>query len=306
MDSVEQNTTITKNLLEKPVDRSLNPSATTGYRNTRLWAQVAAQAMPPLSEAAFLSTFTAQSIKGRHINLSTPDDRRVVVKLDSTHIDHYRTLTPSALRNQVTNQIHTLTDPKIVTIQVAAAKQLRSRDLAIYTQTVAEKEALQANPSWAKAFRASKVVATTYGVIANRIPVNSIQMDDQKQMIACIQAENHKIRNEKDIPISYVGWLCVPKYAAGSMVVEFKDAEQANVALQTDLVWDSEYKKTELYNRACQIQECFCCHKYGHISAQYSGQQKCGIYAEGHRSEDCPSKDLGKRKCTSCGGPYRA
>lgn len=103
MDSVEQNTTITKNLLEKPVDRRSNPSATTGYQNTRLWAQVAAQAMPPLSEASFPSTFMAQSIKGRHINLSTPDNRRVVVKLDSTHIDHYRTLTPSALRNQVTN-----------------------------------------------------------------------------------------------------------------------------------------------------------------------------------------------------------
>ncbi|KAA6406836.1 MAG: hypothetical protein FRX48_09334 [Lasallia pustulata] len=246
MDSVEQNTTITKNLLEKPVDRSSNPSATIGYQNTRLWAQVAAQAMPPPSEASFPSTFAAQSTKGIHIDLSTPDDRRVVIKLDSIHIDHYRTLTPRALRNQVANHIHTSTDPKIATIRVAAAKQLRSRDLAIYTQTVTEKEALQANPGWAKAFGASK-----------------------KQTIACIQAENHKIGNEKDIPISYVGWLCVPKRAAGSMVVEFKDAEQVNVALQTGLVWDLEYKKTELYDRACQILE----------------------------SEDCPSKDLGKRKC---------
>ncbi len=123
--------------------------------------------------------------------------------------------------------------------------------MAIYTQTVAEKEALQTNPSWAKAFRASKVVATTYSVIAHGIPANSIQMDNQKQTIACIQAENHKIENEKDILISYVGWLCVSKRAAGSMVVEFTDAEQANVALQTGLIWDSEYKKMELYNRAC-------------------------------------------------------
>ena len=50
-------------------------------------------------------------------------------------------------------------------------------------------------------------------------------MDDQKQTIARIQAENHKIGNEKDIPISYVGWLCVPKRAAGSMVVEFTDGQ---------------------------------------------------------------------------------
>ena len=306
MDSVEQNTTITKNLLETPVDRSSNSSATTGYRNTRLWAQVAAQAMPPPSAASFPSTFAAQSTEGTHIDLSTPDDRRVVVKLDPTHIDHCRTLTPKALRDRVTSHIQAATDPNIASIRVAAAKQLRSGDLAIYTQTVAEKEALQTNPSWAKAFGASKVVATTYGVIAHGIPANSIRMDNQKQTIARIQAENHKIENEKDIPISYVGWLCVPKRAAGSMVVEFTDAEQANVALQTGLIWDSEYKKTELYNRACRIQECFRCHRYGHISAQCGGQQKCGICAEGHRSEDCPSKDLGKRKCASCGGPHRA
>ena len=31
MDSVKQNTTIMKNLLETPVDRSLNSSAITGY-----------------------------------------------------------------------------------------------------------------------------------------------------------------------------------------------------------------------------------------------------------------------------------
>jgi len=92
------------------------------------------------------------------------------------------------------------------------------------------------------------------------------------------------------------------------MVVEFANAEQANLALQTGLIWDSEYKKTELYDRACRIQECFKCHKYGHISAQCGGTKKCGICAEGHRSEDCPSTDLGSstRKCASCGGPHKA
>ena len=131
-------------------------------------------------------------------------------------------------------------------------------------------------------------------------------MDNQKQTIAHIQAENHKIEADKDIPISYVGWLCTPKRTAGSMVVEFMDAEQANVALQTGLIWDSEYKKMELYNRAYRIQECFRCHKFDHISAQCSGQQKCELCAENYRSEECLSKDLGKWKCVSCGDPHRA
>ena len=59
-------------------------------------------------------------------------------------------------------------------IQVAAAKQLRSEDLAIYTQTVVEKKALQINFSWTKAFEASKVIVTTYSIIAHEISVNSI------------------------------------------------------------------------------------------------------------------------------------
>lgn len=91
-------------------------------------------------------------------------------------------------------------------------------------------------------------------------------------------------------------------------MVESSNAEQANLALQTGLIWDSEYKKTELYDRACRIQECFKCHKYRHINAQCGGTQKCSICAERHRSEDCPSNDLGPniRKCVSCGGPHKA
>ena len=80
------------------------------------------------------------------------------------------------------------------------------------------------------------MVATTYSVIAHEIPANSIQMNNQKQTIACIQTENYKIENEKDILISYVKWLCVSKCAAGSMMMEFADTEQINVALQTGLI----------------------------------------------------------------------
>ena len=59
IDSVEKNTTITKNLLETPVNRNSNSFTTTEYQNTHLWVQVAAQAMPSLSAASFPFTFTA-------------------------------------------------------------------------------------------------------------------------------------------------------------------------------------------------------------------------------------------------------
>ena len=130
--------------------------------------------MPSPSAASFSSTFAAQSTEGTHINLLTLNNCRVVIKLNPTHINHYCTLTLKALQDQVTSHIHAATDLNIAAIQVMAAKQLRSGDLAVYTQTVMKKKALQINSSWTKAFEASKVVATTYSIIAHEIPANSI------------------------------------------------------------------------------------------------------------------------------------
>ena len=89
--------------------------------------------MLPLSAASFPSTFAVQSTQSTHIDLLTPDNYRVVVKLNSTNIDHYCTLTLKALHDQVASYIYTFTDPNIASIQVAAVKQLRFRNLAIYT-----------------------------------------------------------------------------------------------------------------------------------------------------------------------------
>ena len=48
------------------------------------------------------------------------------------------------------------------------------------------------------------MVVTTYSIIAHKISVNSIQINNQKQTIAHIQTENYKIENEKNISISYI------------------------------------------------------------------------------------------------------
>ena len=149
MDTVKQNIIITKNLLKAPVDRNSTPPslATSKYRNTHLWAQVAAQTPPSLLTASFPSMFAAQSIQGTTIDLFSPNNCRVIIKLNPTLINHYCTLTPRALHNQITSHIHTSANQNIAALHVTAAKQLRSRDLAIYTQTVTEKKALQANPN---------------------------------------------------------------------------------------------------------------------------------------------------------------
>ena len=90
------------------------------------------------------------------------------------------------------------------------------------------------------------------------------------------------------------------------MMMKFLNTEQINLVLQTDLIWNFKYKKTELYNKTCCIQKCFWCHKYDYINVQCNEQQKCSIYVEKHKSENCLFKDLKKWKCTSCRDLHKA
>ncbi len=68
--------------------------------------------------------------------------------------------------------------------------------------------------------------------------------------MTCIQTENYKIKAEKNILINYVRWLCSLKWVTESVMMKFINAEHINLTLQTELIWNSEYKKTELYDWA--------------------------------------------------------
>jgi len=175
MNTVQHNTTVTKNILEAPISRNSasQSSATTGYRHTRTWAQMTADAPPPPTAASFPSSFEGRSTTK---DLSTPDDRRIVIKLtDTALIDHWRTLSPATLRDRVNSHIRATADQNIIAIKIVAAKQLKSGDLAVYASTVAEKESLQGNTRWITPLGAgSKIVTTIYDVIVHGIPIQSI------------------------------------------------------------------------------------------------------------------------------------
>jgi len=62
---------------------------------------------------------------------------------------------------------------------------------------IADKEALQANISWAKSLgTGSKVIVTTYEIIAHKISIISIKMNDQRGTIAQIQVKSHRIEDD--------------------------------------------------------------------------------------------------------------
>ena len=74
-------------------------------------------------------------------------------------------------------------------------------------------------------------------------------------------------------------WLKPPKEKQrdASLVLEFETALGANAAIYTEvLCWDSTYKRTEKYNRACQVRRYFKCYQYGYIGTQCREIEICG------------------------------
>ncbi len=187
--------------------------------------------MLSFSIAAFFSSlFEERSII---TDLFIPDDCRIVIKLtDTVLINHWHTLSSVTLHNCVNSHIYITADQNIITIKIAAVKQLKSDNLTVYAFTVTEKESLQSNIKWITSLKAdSKIIIIIYDVIVHSILIQSIKMKDQWAIVTCIQTENHKIEAEENILINYVRWLCSSKWAAESVMMKFINVEHINLTL---------------------------------------------------------------------------
>ena len=134
MDTMKQNITIMKNLLKVPINKSSTSLflIISEYRNTHLWIQIIVQTSFSSLAVFFPFIFAAQNIQNITVDFLMSDDCRIIIKLDSTLIDHYCILTFKILCNWIINHIHTFTDQNIVTLYVTAVKQLKFENLIIY------------------------------------------------------------------------------------------------------------------------------------------------------------------------------
>ncbi|EKG09040.1 Zinc finger CCHC-type protein [Macrophomina phaseolina MS6] len=241
-------------------------------------------------------------------NLSpSPNDRcrELVIKLtDPQMISHLRSQPPTHLKERINRALKSQPDPGVNKIQVVAAKQLRSGDIAAYTRDQQEKEILQESAhSWVETFGGTaRIVTQTYGVIVHGVHTKSIDLSDMENAIKLLQVENKPLLPNAEI--RYVGWLtkASPNKKASSLVVEFSRAEDANVAITGGMVWQAEMLSCELYDRTCKIKQCFNCQKYGHIGTQCQAPQACGYCAGQHSSKECGQKEdpNAERKCAAC------
>ncbi|OQV10368.1 hypothetical protein CLAIMM_14381 [Cladophialophora immunda] len=271
------------------------------------WAQVAAAAAagPPPGHVTPPGTVLSS---GNSSTLTAYKGREVIVKLlDHSLAQRLRQLSPSQLKNKVNNILRET--PKVKDIKIAAARQLKSGDITIITNSLDEATELQTHTDWARGLGPrAEVIRTTYGAIVHGILVDTINMNDQQGTIQRILADNFSV-----IPhakITYVGWLTKGsiKKRNSSIVIEFTQPEMANAIIYAGFLWEGLIHNCQLYDRSCRIKQCLRCYDYGHIGTQCSAPQKCGHCAGGHESRDCPVKSSPrfKPKCVLCGGDHTA
>ena len=88
------------------------------------------------------------------------------------------------------------------------------------------------------------------------------------------------------------------------LIIECANAYQATAAIDEGLVIGLELKICRVYNRACQIQQCFNCQNYGHSTPPCIKPLACCYCAGAHISKKCKSKPAAK--CAACGGNHEA
>ncbi|EKG09427.1 hypothetical protein MPH_13540 [Macrophomina phaseolina MS6] len=120
-------------------------------------------------------------------------------------ISHLRSQPPTHLKERINHALKSQTDPNVNKIQVVAAKQLRSGDVAVYTKNQQKKETLQESAhSWVGTFGdTARVVTQTYGVIVHGVHTKSIDPSDMDNAIKLLQAENKPLLPNAEI--KYVG-----------------------------------------------------------------------------------------------------
>ena len=145
-------------------------------------------------------------------------------------------------------------------------------------------------------------------MIISNIPIGSIDIDKQEDLIERLRDENRYLI--KDAAIEKVYWLGRPKPGKkdSAVVVEFKDPAVANACLDERIAWEGKPKKTERYHRDCQICQCFKCHTYGHTARTCTSKERCGYCSSrAHTTKQHPDpKDSTTHKCPLCNKNHTA
>jgi hypothetical protein len=164
---------------------------------------------------------------------------------------------------------------------------------------------------WVKAIDTSvEAFIPTYPIVVHGVAIKSIHLDEKKKKAATIkkwQVENTSIFQGHTI--KDIRWLGRPREGQrdASLILQFESPVGANAAIHAgSLYWDNTLKRTERYEKDCQIKRCYRCNGYGHIGTHCDKPETCGHCASQHHiTKECPDS-AAEPKCANCKGAHKA
>ncbi|XTI85846.1 hypothetical protein V2W45_1208824, partial [Cenococcum geophilum] len=187
--------------------------------------------------------------------LAAPEYRCVVIKFSEkadTEVLWSLREPHKVIQEKLNDALSKLGNALVNKAQITASKILRSGDVLVFAETLAQADDLRRyGDKWEKILgRSSRVIKPIYGVVAHGVPIRSVINMDKEAVIRKFKLENCRVFGNHRI-VKW-RWLKPPKEKQrdASLVLEFETAPGANAAIHTEvLCWDSTYKRTKKYNR---------------------------------------------------------
>jgi hypothetical protein len=98
----------------------------------------------------------------------------------------------------------------------------------------------------------------------------------------------------------------VPGRAFGPLHISIAEPEQANILIDSNLIWNCQLHNCEPFSGECQVTQCFRCYSYGHIAKLCRNSAQCGYCAAlNHQTNDCKTKeDRAGYRCVPFAGKH--
>ena len=222
-------------------------------------------------------------------------------------------------------------------LRFSCAKLLQDGDIevAAHAEHREDLERLDRISSWHKQFERSlgPLPAQTYNVIMQDIINGRMTFVESKEKSAIINAltdENFPVNSDNSISdvIGNIDWCLGKAGRKGkqrkreprtvSLRVKFLWPEPGNKALANGLYWQGRHHPCFMSDATYILPRCKNCQHYGHFTDDCSAEPQCGLCAEQHQTNQCPSTpnrdsaqsgvsgDIKDVKCVLCGGPHVA
>ena len=289
---------------------SINSTADRISTATKTYASAAATRPPLLS------------LSKKHATVSPTSSfmaaqRTIRIRLHSqTTAEAFRAFTASRMKHHIQEAIQRNTNPRMKTLEILTANQMKSGDLTISTATIQEADTLrELAGEWGKEVaEGAEVQIPIYTVAVHGIHSNSIninKMEEAKQGIILANTRTVPCAMQNIKRISWISRAHEVK-ARSSIIIELTDPRIANAFIERGMVYQDQLHECELYSPESKVRQCFNCQEYGHIGTRCYKPQKCGWCSLPHPTQDCMTKDTrdnnGKdqRACANCKGNHEA